>query len=118
LQKIPDDNPPASALVGIDFSQEMMTQCAKNLATITDPKTSSRQIPWTLVRGDARHLDQILDQKNLTLRPGLTRLGARDEADEMLRSGSWVIGLISVLTNLSSKDRHDMLESVAPDSTA
>jgi len=113
LQKIPDDDPPASALVGIDFSQEMMNQCAKNLATITDANTSSWQTPWTLVRGDARHLDHVLDQKNRTLLPGLTRLGERDKADEMLRSRSWVIGLISVLTNLSSKDCHDMLESVA-----
>jgi hypothetical protein len=107
------DNPPVSTLVGIDFSQEMIKQCAKNLATITDPNTPSWEIPWTLVRGDARRLDQILDQKNRNLRSNFTSVGDHDKADEMLRSRPWVIGVISVLTNLSSKDSRDMLESVA-----
>jgi hypothetical protein len=108
-----DHTPSASALVGIDFSQEMMKQCAKNLATITDPNTPSWEIPWTLVQGDARRLDETIDQKNRSLRPGLNRLGDHIKADEMLRSRTWVIGLISVLTNLSSKDCRDVLESVA-----
>jgi hypothetical protein len=108
----PQDLQPASALVGIDFSRQMLKQSAKNLTTRIASEASWR-IPWTLVQGDARRLDQILDKRNRRLRHGLIRYGIQGKVDDMLKSRSWVIGLINVLTNLSSKDSLDMLESVA-----
>jgi hypothetical protein len=102
---------PVDALVGIDFASQMVTQCRESLVH-SQSLDGKWKVPWVLVCKDARNLDLILDKRNRNLFSDVAVDGDLDGVNKALQSRPWVIGLTSVLPNMSPTDREAILESL------
>jgi len=104
---------PAAALLGVDFSSGMIRQCHQSMSSFTKGPFAW-PIPWGLICGDGCNLHTIIDGtgRNRGLSSATSVIGNLDGMNDLLRNRTWVVGLTSVLPNLSHSDCVKMVQAV------